>query len=155
MPGDVILRFNDKEITSSSELPVLVANTAPGSVARLDVMRKGETKRIDVTVGELKNAKVASVDVAGEGNGRLGVAVRELTRDEQKAVGVTGGLVVENATGAAANAGIQPGDVILSVNDTPVKSVQQLQALLSKAGKRIALLVQREDAKMYVPVDLG
>jgi serine protease Do len=155
MPGDVIVRFNDKEITSSSELPVLVANIAPGSVARLDVMRKGETKRVDVTVGELKNAKVAAVDVAGEGNGRLGVAVRELTRDEQKAVGVTGGLVVENATGAAATAGIQPGDVILSVNNTPVQSVKQLQALLSKAGKRIALLVQREDAKMYVPVDLG
>ena len=57
--------------------------------------------------------------------------------------------------GAAARAGIQPGDVILSVNDTPVKSVQQLQALLSKAGKRIAILVQREDAKVYVPVELG
>ncbi len=154
-PGDVIVRFNDTEITSSSELPVLVSNTAPGSVARLDVMRKGEAKRIDVTVGELKNAKVAATEATGEARGRLGVAVRELSRDEQKEVGVAGGLVVENASGAAANAGIQPGDVILSVNDTPVKSVKQLQALLAKAGKRIALLVQREDAKLYVPVELG
>jgi serine protease Do len=155
MPGDVIVRFNDKEITSSSELPVLVSNTAPGSVAKLDVMRKGETKRIDVTVGELKNAKTAAADVTGEEPGRLGVAVRELTRDEQKEVGVTGGLVVENARGAAAKAGIQPGDVILSVNDTPVKNVRELQSLIAKAGKRIALLVQREDAKIYVPVELG
>ncbi len=155
VPGDVIVRFNDKEVASSSELPVLVSNTPPGSVARLDVMRKGDTKRIDVTVGELKNAKVAAAEAAGEEHGRLGVAVRELSRDEQKEAGVTGGLVVENAQGAAAKAGIQPGDVILSVNDTPVKSVKQLQALVSKAGKRIALLVQREDAKMYVPVDLG
>ena len=154
-PGDVIVRFNDKEIGSSFELPVLVANIAPGSTARLDVVRKGEARRMDVTVGELKNAKVAAAEPAGQAPGRLGVAVRELSREEQKEAGVTGGVVVENATGAAANAGIQRGDVILSVNDTPVKNVAQLRALVSKAGKRIAVLVQREDAKLYVPVDLG
>ena len=155
LPGDVIMRFNDKDIVTSAELPVLVANIAPGSTARLDVIRKGETKRIDVTVGELKNAKVAAADPVGQERGRLGVAVRELTREEQKEVGVTGGLVVQNVTGAAAIAGIQPGDVILSVNNTPVKSVAQLQELVSKAGKRIAVLVQRDDAKLYVPVELG
>jgi serine protease Do len=155
MPGDVIVRFNDKQVASSSELPVLVSNAAPGSVARLDVMRKGETKRIEVTVGELKSAKAEATDIAPGQPGRLGVAVRDLTREEQKEAGVKGGVVVENARGAAANAGIRRGDVILSVNDTPVTSVKQLQALVSKAGKRIALLVQREDAKMYVPVELG
>jgi serine protease Do len=155
MPGDVIVRFNDKEIGSSFELPVLVANTAPGSTARLDVVRKGEAKHIDVTVGELKNAKVAAAETDGQAPGRLGVAVRELTRAEQKEAGVTGGLVVENATGAAAKSGIQRGDVILSVNDTPVKSVAQLRSLVSRAGKRIAVLVQRDDAKLYVPVELG
>jgi serine protease Do len=85
---------------SSSQLPVLVANTAPGTAARLDVMRKGETRHIDVTVGELRNAKVAAADVAGQNHGRLGVVVRALNPDEQKQAGVTGGLVVENATGA-------------------------------------------------------
>jgi serine protease Do len=103
----------------------------------------------------VKNAKVAEADANVEAHGRLGVAVRELTRQEQKEAGVAGGLVVENATGAAASAGIQAGDVILSLNDTPVKSVKQLQGLLAKAGKRVALLVQREDAKLYVPVELG
>ena len=63
--------------------------------------------------------------------------------------------MVENATGAAATAGIQAGDVILSVNNMPVKNVEQLKQLISKAGKRVALLVQRDAAKMYVPVDLG
>ncbi len=154
-PGDVILRYNDKDIMSSSQLPVLVADTAPGATARLEVMRKGETRHIDVTVGELKNAKVAAADVAGQDHGRLGVAVRALNPDERKQVGVTGGLVVENATGAAANAGIQPGDMILSVNGTPVTSPEQLKQLLSKAGKHVALLVQRDEAKIFVPVDLG
>ena len=154
-PGDVILRYNDKDITSSSELPVLVADTTPGATARLEVMRKGETRHIDVTVGQLANAKVASADVAGQNHGRLGVAVRALNPDEQQQAGVTGGLVVEKATGPAANAGIQPGDMILSLNGTPVKSVEQLKQLVTKAGKHVALLVQRDQAKLFVPVDLG
>jgi serine protease Do len=154
-PGDVILRYNDKDIMSSSQLPVLVANTAPGTAARLDVMRKGETRHIDVTVGELKNAKIAAADVAGQDHGRLGVVVRALNPDEQKQAGVTGGLMVENATGPAANAGIQPGDTILSLNGTPVKSVEQLKALVSKAGKHVALLIQRDDMKRFVAIDIG
>jgi serine protease Do len=153
-PGDVIVRYNGTEVATSAQLPVLVSNTKPGEVAKLDVVRKGDAKRIDVTVGELKAEKVAAADSAGE-HGRLGVAVRPLSPEERQQVGVSGGLVVENATGAAALAGIQPGDVILSVNNTPVKNVEQLKQLVAKAGKRVALLVQREDAKMYVPVDLG
>ena len=152
--GDVIVRYNGTELSTSAQLPVLVSNTKPGEVAKLDVVRKGEAKRVDVTVGELKSDKVASADTAVE-RGRLGVAVRALSPEERQQVGVAGGVVVENATGAALTAGIQAGDVILSVNNTPVKSVEQLRQLVAKAGNRVALLVQREDAKMYVPVDLG
>ncbi len=152
--GDVIVRYNGTELSTSAQLPVLVSNTKPGEVAKLDVVRKGEAKRIDVTVGELKADKVAAADSAIE-QGRLGVAVRALSPEERKQIGVAGGVVVENATGAALTAGIQAGDVILSVNNTPVKSVAQLRQLVSSAGKRVALLVQREDAKLYVPVDLG
>ena len=154
-PGDVILRYNDKHIASSSDLPVLVANTAPGTAAKLDVIRKGETRHITVTVGQLKNANVASADMAGQDRGRLGVVVRPLDPDEQKQAGVRGGLMVENVTGPAAAAGIQPGDVILSLNGTPVKSAEQLHQLMKKAGKHVALLVQRDEAKIFVPVDLG
>lgn len=154
-PGDVILRYNDRDIASSSQLPVLVAGTAPGATAKLEVMRKGDAKRIDVIVGQLNDAKVAAANSVGEEAGRLGVAVRSLNPDEQKQAGVSGGLIVENATGAAANAGILQGDVILSLNGTPVKSAEQLKQLLSKAGKNVAILVQRDDARIFVPVDLG
>jgi len=65
------------------------------------------------------------------------------------------GLVVEDATGPAAAAGVQEGDVILAVNNRPVKSVKDLRALIDKAGKHVALLVQRDDAKVYVAIDLG
>ncbi len=154
-PGDVILRYNDKDIASSSQLPVLVADAAPGTIAKLEVMRNGKIRHIDVTVGQLKNTKVASAAVAGQPPGRLGVVVRPLAPDEQKQAGVSGGLIVENAAGPAANAGIQPGDMILSFNGTPVKSPGQLKQLLAKAGKHVALLVQRDETKIFVPVDLG
>ena len=153
-PGDVIVRYNGTEVGTSAQLPVLVSNTRPGDVATLEVVRKGSAKRIDVQIGELQAEKVAAADSAAE-KGRLGVAVRPLSAEERQQVGVAGGLVVENVSGAAASAGIQPGDVILSVNNTPVRNVEQLKQLVAKAGKRLALLVQREDAKMYVPVDLG
>jgi serine protease Do len=64
-------------------------------------------------------------------------------------------VLVENASGAAAAAGVQAGDVILALNNQPVKSAEELRGLVNKAGKHVALLVQREGQKMFVPVELG
>jgi len=154
-PGDVILRYNGKDITSSTQLPVLVADTAPGTVAKLEIMRKGETRNLDVTVGASKGTKVALANVSGSDHSRLGVVVRPLSPDEKKQADVAGGVVVEDATGPAAAAGVQPGDLILALNGTPVESPVQLKQLVAKTGKHVALLVQRNDGKLYIPVDLG
>jgi serine protease Do len=81
--------------------------------------------------------------------------VRPLTSDEMKEANVSHGVVVEQVAGAAARAGVQPGDVILSVNRTPVKSPAQLRELVGKSGKTVALLIQREDAQIFVPVRIG
>ena len=153
--GDVITRYGDTPITSSSQLPPLVASTAPGQHVHVQVVRKGEKRDMEVVVGELKGAKVASAATDNASQGKLGVAVRPLAADEQHQLGVKSGLVVENVSGPAARAGLQPGDVILSFNGTPVKSADQLKNLVSKAGKHVALLVQRENMKTFVPVDLG
>ncbi|MGA7984712.1 MAG: DegQ family serine endoprotease [Burkholderiales bacterium] len=153
--GDVILGMNGQTIESSNELPPMVAAVKPGHKATFEIWRKGERKEITVTVGEFKGAKVASAAGRGESNGRLGLAVRPLTKEEDQQGQIDGGLLVENAGGPAAAAGIQQGDVILAVNGNPVKSVRQLRALVAKAGKHVALLIQRDDAKIFVPVDLG
>ncbi|WP_323054996.1 PDZ domain-containing protein [Dechloromonas sp. A34] len=50
---------------------------------------------------------------------------------------------------------MQPGDIIVSVNGEAVKGAEQLRALVTKAGKRVALLVERGDSRIFVPVDLG
>jgi len=78
-----------------------------------------------------------------------------LTPEEQKEVGTSGGVLVENVGGAAARAGLQRGDIILALNNTPVKDPEQLRGIVAKSGKHVALLVQREDTKVYIPVDLG
>jgi serine protease Do len=154
-PGDVIVGFNGREINRSSDLPAQVAAVAPGTSAKLDVIRKGAPKTLTVSIGEMKDANVAQRDDAGPQQGRLGLAVRPLAKEEQREAGVSGGLLVEDASGPAAKSGIQPGDIVLSVNGTPVTSVEQLRSIAGKAGKHVALLVQREDAKIFVPIDLG
>jgi serine protease Do len=155
-PGDVIVKFDGKDIARSSELPPIVARVKPGSEVALDVWRNGKAKTLAVTVGEIPadNEALASAGGAAEG-GKLGVAVRPLSPDEKKATEIANGVVVEDVAGAAAKAGVRPGDVIVAVNNTPVKSPEQLRELIGKAGKTVALLVQREDARIFIPVTIG
>jgi serine protease Do len=145
--GDVILAWNGKAIDDSSDLPVLVAGTKPGTRAEVKVWRDGAERTLGVTVGTMQDEKVAANDESDTqaNSGKLGLMVQQGDQ----------GLVVAQASGPAAAAGVQPGDVILGVNNRPVKSVSELKSAVEKAGKHLALLVQRGDATVYVPVDLG
>ncbi|MFS2103125.1 DegQ family serine endoprotease [Ralstonia sp. Ralssp135] len=154
-PGDVILQIGDAHIDRSGDLPEQVADIKPGSTVPLQIIRQGKQTTLTVTVGAAKDAKVASSEKAAPDQGRLGLAVRPLQPEEKRQNGLPGGLVVMDVTGPAAKVGIQPGDVILSLNGTPVSSVQELRTLVDRAGKHVALLVQRDDTKIFVPVDLG
>jgi len=152
--GDVILKFNGQPVSASAELPAKVAAIAPGTKARLEVWHKGEVRTLDVTVGELPQAQQTADNKLAADKGRLGVAVRALDpREEQEAE--TKGLLVLESSGPAAHAGIRAGDVILSVNGKPVQSVDALHKLIDAAGKRVALLIQRNDARIFVPIELG
>ncbi len=155
-PGDVILKFNGKDVSRSGELPPMVASVKPGSKVTLEVWRNGAAKELSGTVGTLEDkSEVASADKAELGKGRLGVAVRPLSAEERRGTELANGVVVEDVAGAAARAGVRSGDVIVAVNNTPVKSAEQLKELVAKAGKTVALLVQREDARIFIPVTLG
>ena len=153
-PGDVILSVNGKEIASSNELPPVIADITPGQSAKLQVWRKGGQRDIEVKVGNQKEEQVAAKENKEATTGKLGLAVRPLTAEERKQLDGKNGLLIENATGTAARAGIRRGDVLLSVNGEPVSSVEQLRSLASKASKRVALLIQRDDARLFVPVDV-
>jgi serine protease Do len=155
-PGDVILKFNGKDIASSTDLPPKVAELKPGAQVTMQVWRNGAAKELTGTVGNLDDkAAIASNDRKDLDKARLGIAVRPLTADEKRASDIADGLVVEQVAGAAQRAGVRAGDVILAVNTTPVKSVDELKELVAKSSKTVALLVQREDAKIFIPVTLG
>ena len=135
---------------------MLVAETAPGKIAQIEVWRNKAPKTLSVspTTAQPSKDKVAEDDSAAT-KGRLGLAVRPLSPEEKGELGAKGGLLVEQVGGAAARAGIQPGDVLLSFNGAPVKSAEELRALVGKAGKSVALLIQRERQQLFVPVELG
>jgi serine protease Do len=81
--------------------------------------------------------------------------VRPLSPEERGEANLDSGLVVANVAGAAAEAGVRPGDIVIAANGTPVKSVEQLRSVVSEAKDHVALLVQRGDSRVFVPVELG
>jgi serine protease Do len=155
-PGDVILQFNGNSIGRSADLPPLVADVTPGNSATLNVWRKGKTLALNVRVGELETAQAQGTGNADTQGGGLGLAVRPLTPKERSQAQVVAGLVVEEVkAGPAQRAGVQTGDVILAVNGELVSSVEQLRAQTKKGDKKIALLVQRGDERLYLPLNKG
>jgi len=155
-PGDVIRRVNGQPIVSSGDLPAVIGLAAPGDTVKLDIWRQGAAKDISA---RLTNAGDKAAQVASKkdtpGQGKLGLALRPLQPDEQQEAGVDSGLVVQQASGPAALAGVQAGDVLLSINGIPVKSIDQVRATVAKSQKSVALLILRGDSRIFVPVDLG
>ncbi|TXL64627.1 Do family serine endopeptidase [Zeimonas arvi] len=155
--GDVVLALDGTPIERTGDLAARIGMAAPGDRVTLQVVREGKQIALQAVLGESKDS-VAAADAAQAGDAgesRLGMAVRPLGPAERKAAGLKGGLVVEGVTGAAERAGIEPGDVILSVNGKPIETVEQLRAAAKGTDRQVALLVQRGDARIFVPVQLG
>jgi serine protease Do len=154
--GDVIRSVNGKPIVNSIDLPSIIGESTPGEQVSLGIWRSGKTIELTAKLADAKNARVATDDTSsGPNPGKLGLALRPLQPDEKQESGLDGGLLVEDVTGAAERAGVQPGDVILSVNGSRVKNVEQVRGLVAKAGKSVALLIQRGDSRIFVPVRIG
>jgi serine protease Do len=154
--GDVITAFNGQTVVGAGDLPARVGQADPGKPARLDIWRNGAAKSLTVTLDKLAepDTRQAQAERAGEKT-RLGLALRPLAPEESRAVGIESGLVVEDVQGPAARAGVQPGDVLVAVNGKPVASVAAVTQALDAAGKSVALLVQRNGQRIFVPVRIG
>src|SRR3569833_161850 len=158
-PGDVILGVNGKPIERYGELSGNIAAMKPGTDASLDVWRGGKKIAVTVKVTELKEQQQTAKSGGGKQKEHatnqaalLGLTVRQLDPQEKEQAETQGNLVVEEVTGPAASAGVQPGDIILGVNGKRVKTVTELQEAAKSSGKNVALLIQREDAQIFVPL---
>jgi serine protease Do len=153
--GDVILGFDGQAIDSAGQLPSAVAATDPGKSVSLQVWRDRATKQFDVKLGQVTDDNAVARNDDGTDSGRLGLVVRPLSSEEKQEADVAAGLVVEDVDGAAEEAGVRPGDIVIAANGTAVKSVEQLRSVVSGSKNHVALLVQRGDSRLFVPVDLG
>jgi serine protease Do len=154
-PGDVILRVNGNLVNQSNELPAVIAALQPGTAVNLEVWRQHATHDVSVKLAELEDKRVARGTDQPQAGGKLGLAVRPLTGQEQRQARTDGGVVVEQARGPAADAGIQPGDIVLSANGAAISSVDDLRSAIEKSKGHVALLVQRGEQRLFVPVRVG
>lgn len=162
--SDVILKFDGKAVNSSSDLPRMVAAIKPGSKVVVELWRKGEAKKVTVEVAELpedgmlaRASKKKQDDDVGETISRLGIAVSELTKEQQQELQINGGLLVEDAKGSAARAaGLHQGDVLLAIGNAPIRSLAQFNEFIKRVpkGRNVALLVRRDDNASYVAIKL-
>ncbi len=154
--GDVIRKVDGRTIVSSGDLPALIGQSAPGKKVTLEIWRQGKREELVAFLGDAgdKAPKVAKIE-RGAGQGKLGLALRPLQPEERRESHLSGGLLVEDATGPSALAGIHAGDVLLAINGTPAKNVEQVREVVAKAQKSIALLIQRDGHQIFVPVRLG
>ncbi|MBA3624445.1 MAG: Do family serine endopeptidase [Methylibium sp.] len=155
--GDVITAVNGEPVIRSGSLSSTIGMSTPGETVELKVWRDRAFTTVPAKLAAFEDDKaVASADEMPAEGGQLGLALRPLTAQEQQAAKVTsGGMLIEKVGGPAARAGIQRGDVLLSVNGKPVESVAQVKSVLEKEPKSVALLVQRGENKIFVPVNLG
>ncbi len=163
--GDVILKFDGKNIVSADDLPRLVASVKPGSRVPAQVLHNKATRDVAIVVGELQeqgaNAQRSQQRRApqakpSESLSRFGLTLSEPTAEQRNQLKITGGVLVEDAQGIAARAGIRRGDIILAVNNQDVKSVEQLGQLLGQfdKGRVVAMLVRRGANALYIPLRL-
>jgi serine protease Do len=153
-PGDVILDLNGQPIKAENELPVRIASLMPGTTVHLTLWRNHTQRQVDVKLAPMGNETVASATHPHQEGGSLGLAVRPLNQEEQQETHTHGGLLVEGVTGPSEDAGIQPGDVVLAANGQRVGSVEQLRSAVQKSRGHVALLIQRGDARIFVPVQV-
>jgi serine protease Do len=160
-PGDIILSVDGKPVEGTSSLPAMISTLKPGTATQLEVWRDRKLQKVTARVVELEEpgqptaadrSRIRPLPRGAEPpveETALGLAVRPLTAEEKRLVQTDGVLVIERVSGAAEER-LRPGDIILDVAGTPVKSVGELQSLVKSAsGRFVPLRIQRGEQIGY------
>ena len=154
--GDIVVSFNGKQVNRSSSLPPVVGSTPVGKKVPVKVMRQGRSQTLWVKLGELpdKNEKIAKAETSKtSSDNRLNIQVADLTDEQRKGLELEGGVLVESVgDGAAEDAGVREGDIILRVGGKLVNGVDVFETMIEKlpAGKSVAILVQRSGGPIFL-----
>jgi serine protease Do len=146
-PYDVIREFDGKPVRDARQLRLHVANKAPGEAVKVAVLRDGREQTLEITLGELPGSEEPARRSGHSESGALsGLSVEELTPAVAQRLGlppnVDGVVVARVASGSpAADAGVQPGDVIEQVNRKPITSVSEFRAAVREAGDGALLMM--------------
>ena len=153
----MITEVNGEAIVRSGQLSSRIGLASPGETVKLKVWRDKSARDVDIKLGRVseKEQQASADEEQGGDTLRLGLSMRPLTKEEKSQAKLDHGLVIEDVGGAAARAGIEPGDVLLAINGKPVSSVEQVKGVLASKPKTVALLVQREGERLFVPLNLG
>ena len=158
--GDIIVKFDGKEVVNSSNLPPIVGSSKVGVMIPVEIIRDSRRKTLNVKLGELPeddDVEAKTKEPASTTTNRIGLTVSELNEEDMKTLEIEQGVVVDHVTsGAASHAGVRKGDIILSVDNTAVKSVKQFQSMIDNlpAGKSVALLVQRGGSPTFLALKI-
>jgi len=157
--GDIILRFDGKDVPTSSNLPPLVGAARVGATAPVEILRAGERMTLAVMLAELPEEDemvVGSGEPESPAVNRLGLVVEDLPQDQAELLGISdGGVLVDSVEeGPAQEGGIRAGDIILLFDGAPVPDKQAFRAALDdvEAGESVAVLVHRGDGRMFYPI---
>ncbi len=155
-PGDVITQFDGAPVQRAADVSTRVGLAAPGERVKLTVWRDRSPREVDVKLASAgKDPAGDETQASSSEPAHLGLALRPLTSEERRDSKVDHGLLVEESAGPAARAGILPGDVVLAINGRPAESVEQVRSALKLHPKTVALLIQRDRDRIFVPVKLG
>ncbi len=152
--GDVILRFNGKEIHEMNELPRVVAATPVGKDVEVEILREGKPLKLKLKVGELKEETPAVAEEKAQVD--LGMSVQEITPElaRQLRLKEAGGVIVSQVeSGSPADeAGLQRGDIIQEINGQAIPRLSDYQAAMGKVKKDevVRLLVKRGERSIYL-----
>jgi serine protease Do len=162
--GDIILKFDGRAVNGSSDLPRIVGSTKPGTRAPMQVWRKGQTRDIAVTVGEIPDDRVASSRGARPGErksaaaaNRLGLVVSDLSEDKRRDLRLAGGVLVDEVR-EQPRADIRAGDVIVALTakgtTTELKSAKQFNDLVASLdkGTTLTLQIRRGEANIFATI---
>ena len=161
--GDIIISVNDKPVESSKDLPMMIGAIAPGQTIKLGMWRNQKEITTNVKLGEMSNSITATTnstatqpeEAEGELIADLGLDLGSLTDNIKADSKLDHGLLVLNATGKAAAAGIIRGDIILTVNATQVSSVEEFKSAFGNGKESVPLLLKRGKDTLFVALKVN